>query len=434
MRVPARFLIAAVGVGVLMPPVLGQSPIENKGDPSGHVAVPDRSHAKFAEFWREHESEWAMIRAHAERTGRRDAGVERWSELLATLDRAAGQYDAVWSGLYWHTDLDSALEESRAQRKPILSLRLLGRLDEPASCANSRFFRALLYSDPRIAQLLRDRFILHWKSVRPAPRITIDFGDGRRIEQTITGNSVHLVLGSDGRVLDAIPGLYAPSRFIDRLKQAAELARSYEKSAPDARESAAREVLAASIEHASQLRARAGIGPLEIGVDADAPRRHHPLPRAREAGALAINKVIHERAMLRAMEINQVADTEIDPKLDLWSSRAKSIGVDVRFDGQALALIRAQSLRSADWSAENEERMLRTLQQAVAADTALNELELRPRILHMLRDPALARDADALTSRAYADVFLTPLSDPWLGLLAPDTFSGFWGGVGKTQP
>ena len=39
----------------------------------------------------------------------------------------------------------------------------------------------------------------------PAPRITIDFGDGRQIVRTITGNSIHYVLTSDGQEIAGIP-------------------------------------------------------------------------------------------------------------------------------------------------------------------------------------------------------------------------------------
>src|SRR6478736_10291808 len=94
--------------------------------------------------------------------------------------------------LHWFTNLDEAIAASRG--KPILSLRLLGRLDQELSCANSRFFKKLLYPDPRIAQVLREDFVLHWQSVRPVPIVTIDFGDGRRVTRTLTGNSAHLVL------------------------------------------------------------------------------------------------------------------------------------------------------------------------------------------------------------------------------------------------
>ena len=52
--------------------------------------------------------------------------------------------------LHWFTDLRLASAEAQRTRRPILSLRLLGRLDEELSCANSRFFRKLLYPDPAI--------------------------------------------------------------------------------------------------------------------------------------------------------------------------------------------------------------------------------------------------------------------------------------------
>ena len=35
---------------------------------------------------------------------------------------------------------------------------------------DSRFFRTLLYADPAVARAMREGFVLHWQSVRPAPR------------------------------------------------------------------------------------------------------------------------------------------------------------------------------------------------------------------------------------------------------------------------
>src|SRR5439155_4308827 len=131
-------------------------------------------------------------------------GLDAWiakhgATSSPTLDRICAQKDAHTSRLYWFTDLGSAIAEAGRTRRPILSLRLLGRLDEELSCANSRFFRKLLYPDPQINQILRRDFVLHWQSLRPVPKVTIDFGDGRRIERTLTGNSVHVVLDARGR-------------------------------------------------------------------------------------------------------------------------------------------------------------------------------------------------------------------------------------------
>lgn len=120
----------------------------------------------------------------------------------------------VLQGLRWHQDLPSAIAEATRTDRRILSLRLLGRLDEELSCANSRFFRRMLYPDPRVDAVLRERFVLHWESVRAVPMITIDFGNGRMIRKPITGNSVHLVLDPAGRPLDALPGLFDPATFL----------------------------------------------------------------------------------------------------------------------------------------------------------------------------------------------------------------------------
>jgi len=101
----------------------------------------------------------------------------------------------------------------------VLSLRLLGNLDEEMSCANSRYFRTSSTPNRAIAAFLHSNFVLHWSSERPAPLVTIDFGGGRIMRRTITGNSVHYLLDETGRPLDAIPGLYAPKPFLDQLAE-----------------------------------------------------------------------------------------------------------------------------------------------------------------------------------------------------------------------
>ena len=117
-----------------------------------------------------------------------------WTRLNTALDTVGGQRDNWAAGLYWYTDLEQAKVAAISLGKPILSLRLLGRLDEDLSCANSRFLRTAIYANAGISQTLRDDFVLHWESVRPVPRITIDFGNGRKIVRTITGNNLHYVL------------------------------------------------------------------------------------------------------------------------------------------------------------------------------------------------------------------------------------------------
>ncbi len=201
------------------------------------------------------------------------------------LDRVCAQKDAHTTLLYWHTDLASAIADARRARRPILSLRLLGRLDEELSCANSRFFRKLLYREPAINRLLRDRYVLHWHTVRPVPRVTIDFGDGRRVERTLTGNSLHLVLDMDGRPVDALPGLFAPPVFLALLE----------------------------------------------GRAPSAPRA--PVPRALEASLLAPTKHVVEGPLLRGVSFDVDADTRTN--LDLLA-RARVALAQRRWTADAL--------------------------------------------------------------------------------------------------
>jgi hypothetical protein len=148
-----------------------------------------------------------------------------WQRLTAALDGVSQQRNSYASRLYWHTDFEQAKQAARASGKPILSLRLLGNLSEEYSCANSRFFRTVLYANKTVADVLRERFVLHWKSVRPAPRVTIDYGDGRKLERTLTGNSIHYILDAEGRVVDALPGLYGPQAFLRGITQAEAVAK-----------------------------------------------------------------------------------------------------------------------------------------------------------------------------------------------------------------
>src|SRR5262249_49221432 len=93
-----------------------------------------------------------------------------WERLAYALDRVGMPRDTYAAQLFWSTDRHQAKAAAKATGKPILSLRLLGNLDEEYSCANSRYFRTALYANKSLSAYLRDNYILHWESVRRAPR------------------------------------------------------------------------------------------------------------------------------------------------------------------------------------------------------------------------------------------------------------------------
>jgi hypothetical protein len=301
----------------------------------------------------------------------RDAGpaglqtlIDKYPSAAAAIDAVAKQKDASVSRLYWYTDFEKACAAAKASGKPILSLRLLGNLDEEFSCANSRFFRTVLYANREVADTLRQNFILHWKSVRPAPKITIDFGDGRVMERTVTGNSIHYVLDSDGRVVDAIPGLFGPKTFLKVLSAAEQQAK---------RRDGLREF------HAAELQKEFTLEADDVRLDASSRKlMRAKFPAARDAGRLAVTKMV-------------IGDPLV--------------------------------------------RVLQNFERSLAEDTRQNETVLHRRLHEWFANGEVSDDVEKLNERVYAELFLTPSSDPWLGLTSNNTYTALPdNGLVKRQP
>lgn len=314
------------------------------------------------------------------------------------LDKVCGVRDCADIRLFWYTDLEAAKAAARTAEKPILSLRLLGRLDEEFSCANSRFFRTVFYKNSAINRLLRDEFVLHWRSVRPVPKITIDFGDGSRLERTLTGNSIHYVLDSRGRLLDALPGLYGPAAFQSALEAAMEgerLARHMNDADLDAWLSDVRWVQ-------SRIQMEE--------LDRDLKGLPAPTPGQINAGGTdTSSKRSVEAPILRALET--VTDDEIN-------RIARLRRPNVRLDPASRAfLIRKQGVTDAG----EADRLVDAFETSVALDEVINKYRMSPAILAQLRRPEVRKsfELEAFNDWVYEEVFKTPLSDPWLGL-APD--------------
>ena len=71
--------------------------------------------------------------------------------------------------------------------------------------------------------------------------------------------------------------------------------------------------------------------------------------------------------------------------------------------------------------------MIARLEQTLLADSALNQLRLRPQIARQIvRDRGRA-DFATLNAWVYAEVFRTPKEDAWLGLMPRNVFTGLPG-------
>lgn len=385
-------------------------------------------------------------RAQDVRAARPDA-AEVWRRLTAAIDTVAAQKDAAHAGLYWHADLEKAKAAARESGKPILSLRLLGTLDTEFSCANSRFFRTVLYANDEVSAALRDRFILHWQSVRPVPKVTIDMGDGRVVHRTITGNSAHYVLDPNGRPLDAIAGLYGPKAFLRAVADAEQLAQSLAKvNDPSSRQALLREW---HRDRAARLAARWEKDVRAVGFDGASPSAPVPptpksgqraAPTALDATRVAPSKSAAEVTIVRSLEPRSAVLPESASE-ELWARLAAlpAHAADAELDDGSRALVRAkhpaaaQAGRLSTAKRQSEDPLLRVLinlQRSISEDTVRNEYTFH-RTVHQWfasgTSETLAADVAPLNEKVYAELFLTPSSDPWLGLIPADTYSALEG-------
>ena len=320
-----------------------------------------------------------------------DARAVAWDTLI---DHVARQQHASLSGLYWYTDLDAAKARAARDHKAIVSLRLLGSLDEALSCANSRFFRALLYPDPQVAKYLHDNVVLHWESVHKAPKITIDLGDGRVITRTITGNSLHYMLDAKGRVVDALPGVYGPAAFLAWLQETAPFA-SRAGTLDDAPFVAARKDQHVGWKTSRLHRWQAALATLGVQV---------PLDEAKLRAATT-DDVIQRLAEQRPGALR------VDPK------------VAEMLDSAYPTAARAAPLAISKMAVERPMLpWLRNLRGSVASDEVQNDFMLHGQIAELIRASDLVAP-EPLTQGIYANVFMTPLYDPFLGLAPADVFT-----------
>lgn len=360
-----------------------------------------------------------------------------WQRLTYALDEVGQQRDNWGSQLYWYTDFNAAKAAAATSKKPILALYLLGKLNEEYSCANSRLFRTALYPNAQIAPYLREHFVLFWKSVRPVPRVTIDFGDGRKIETTITGNSIHYILDAAGRPVDAIPGMYAPAVFLRELKSAEAVALSTEIE----REAAIEKYHAARLEDTATSWA-ADLTKLGLQPPTEPSRALLAMVVPPFSPQVVINPESTDKNNVRFVTLNEMAPAldqpiSIPPAFNeeaTWKKLAELHTREAKFDDSSVQVMTSKNPTAwavapltASKIAMDRPLLGRMLnfQRTVAEDTVRNEYNFHARIHHQLSRPlGELNDVDKLNEWVYTNLFQTPSADPWLGLLPDGVFTG----------
>lgn len=358
--------------------------------------------------------------ADIERYAKTAEANDDWKRIANAIDTIAMQKDAYASHLYWYTDLDAAKAAAAKQKKPILTLRLLGNLNEEFSCANSRLFRAVLYPNAEISKYLRENYILHWRSIRPAPRITIDFGDGRKIERTITGNSIHYVLSPDGKVIDAIPGLYSPVAFQKYLTQSKEMNDALRGIAPERRDVALMKYRKASFDQIIEKRNKS----VEHSGVSMAETRSGTLAILAAPMAVAKMVVVDEYSILRVYD--DFAKFEAGITFDDWHKLASLYSPNSSPDVASVAFIRRQNAKTG-LSEDEFKGLFAKLSKFIALDTTRNDFLFHTKIYEWLNRGRGNGDLESLNSQVYAQIFQTPDHDKWLGLYSSDVYTALDG-------
>ena len=286
-------------------------------------------------------------------------------------------------------------------------------------------------------------FVLHWESVRPVPVITVDFGDGRSLVRTITGNSIHYILDSDGRPVDGLPGLFGAGEFQSWLKRSEAIARSV-MADPSNRSSLLAEyhserrlVLRQQLQRDMRLSGLLDDEPLaridsenvadDGGPNNDSSQR---VPAA-IAARVAETKLKVERPMLSALHPESTPIAPVDD--ERWRRIARLYIESSKLDASSLSLVRAES-PTANVAAEVAitksvveqpmlSRMVGKLESNIALDTVKNKYLLHRKIHEWFVAGEVSDDISKLNERVYSELFLTPSSDPWLGLHQPDVYT-----------
>ena len=422
----------------------------------------DELQAKLAELQKESErlnlDGWDKNKEAIERVdGQMQEVNSQLDDLRKVVDQVGRQRGCSVSRLYWHTDLAEAKVAAAKSGRPILSLRMLGKLTDEFSCANSRFFRTTLYANKEVSDFLRTNFVLHWQSVRPVPRVTIDFGDGRKLERTVTGNSAHYVLASDGTPLDVLPGLYSPLAFRQHLWEACSFSGKY-AAAPGGERAAMVQayhqekekeclrqwdfdIQALGEQRAALVSTRINSAMEFARLDGQTVPKIAVAPKAAVAARQAVGKSEVEAPIIR---LANLGGTWMERGMDdeVWQAIANVHRSDVKLDESSVAVVRkefpaAVAMRAAVSKSRQEDpvlRMVRTFEDSIALDTVRNEYLLHRRIHEKFAaKETLTTDFDQLNEWVYAELFLTPSSDPWLGLAPNDVYTAL-DNDGQTVP
>lgn len=236
--------------------------------------------------------------------------------------------------------------------------------------------RAVLLSDAIVSSYLDENFILYWNCIRPAPKVTIDFGNGQVLERTLKGNTIFYVLRADGRVVDALPGVYLPEAFLAQLSESLALVRLTDGEALERHRMAGGVVLA-------------------TGPDL----------------ATTVSKGAVESPLVRAVEPTTVSKAALQGPLV-----AGLEGLQPLPEGEGILDVSALPLTTAELESAYLPGDGSLAERALKADSQSSVGVLRPAVHRWFAGLDTLRTPEQCRTSLYKDVLKVDIDDPYLGL------------------
>ena len=104
-----------------------------------------------------------------------------------------------------------------------------------------------------------------------------------------------------------------------------------------------------------------------------------------------------------------------------WRKIAQLHTADGTIDERSIALMRRQN---ASLSEQEFVAMLSKFQESIALDTVRNEYLMHTKLYPWLWKEPSHTNLEKFNEKVYAELFLTPGTDPWLGLLDKAVYVG----------
>jgi hypothetical protein len=148
---------------------------------------------------------------------------------------------------------------------------------------------------------------------------------------------------------------------------------------------------------------------------------------------IAVTKAVTEASILRSMTAGADALGRITDE-EAWRKIAGLHSEDAKLDYKSISLINRQTFSlfvregSADPAQKNLAALIRRFEQNLALDSVRNEFLLHLKLHTWMGGTKPWDDLEALNEKVYAELFMTPRSDSWLGLLAADAYTGLENG------